>query len=408
MRTRQTATRRTILKGVTAASALVAAPAYLRHATAATPIKIGIPTGITGGYALLGSQVIRTCKLVKKMTDAKGGLLGQPVEFFYQDTQGDPATCVRKCQELVERDNCHILSGVIVSSEAAAMLPKLEEWNAIFLSHGNGDGRLTAELFVPRFFRANTSAPMGARTLALYLKDAPEKKFIAIASDAAWGRPSNAAFEEQIKAVGKDLVDKIYAPVANKDYSTYITKILQSGAQGCYVALQGDEARAFYSQSAQYGLAQRVQFFTEIVAQADIKVLGKDSLGLVGSSRYPVTYDIPENKAFLSAFQAEYKNEIPDWTDGEMYQALMILFAAIEKAGSAEPTKIIPAMEGLDVTSVKGPVLMRKCDHQGENQGFVVKVVKSDKFAEPVGEIIKTYPREMTTPDCRSASFRPR
>ena len=52
------------------------------------------------------------------------------------------------------------------------------------------------------------------------------------------------------------------------------------------------EARAFYSQAAQYGLAQRVQFFTEIVAQADIKVLGKDSLGLVGSSRYPVTYDI--------------------------------------------------------------------------------------------------------------------
>jgi branched-chain amino acid transport system substrate-binding protein len=315
---------------------------------------------------------------------------------------------VRKCQELVERDNCRILTGVIVSSEAAAMLPQLEKWDSIFLSHGNGDGRLTAELFVPRFFRANTSAPMGARTLALYLKDAAEKKFIAIASDAAWGRSSNAAFEEQIKNVGKDLVDKIFAPVANKDYSTYITKILQSGAQGCYVALQGDEARAFYSQAAQYGLAQRVQFLTEIVAQADIKVLGRESLGLVGSSRYPVTYDIPENKAFLSAFMAEYKNEIPDWSDGEMYQALMILIAAIEKAKSAEPMKIVEAMEGLEVTSVKGPILMRKCDHQGENQGFVVKVAKNDKFAEPVGEVLKIYPREMTTPDCRSASYRNR
>src|SRR5436190_12804703 len=403
--TGQTVTRRAIVKSAAAVSALVTAPAYLRRATAATPIKIGIPTVITGGYAILGSQVQRTCRLVKKMTDAKGGVIGRPIEFLFQDTQGDPAMCVRKSQELVERDNCRILTGVIVSSEAAAMLPKLEEWNAIFLSHGNGNGRLTAELFVPRFFRANTSAPMGARTLALYLKDAPEKKFIAIASDAAWGRSSNAAFEEQIKNVGKELVDKIYAPVANKDYSPYITKILQSGAQGCYVALQGDEARAFYSQATQYGLAQRVQFFTEIVAQADIKVLGKDAIGLMGSSRYPLTYDIPENRAFLAAFQAEYKNEIPDWTDGEMYQALMILFAAIEKAGSAEPTKIIPAMEGLDVTSVKGPVLMRKCDHQGENQGFVVKVVKNDKFAEPIAEIVKIYPRELNTPDCRSASF---
>ena len=155
---------------------------------------------------------MRTCRLVKKMTDAKGGVIGRPIEFLFQDTQGDPAMCVRKSQELVERDNCRILTGVIVSSEAAAMLPKLEEWNAVFISHGNGDGRLTAELFVPRFFRANTSAPMGARALALYLKDAPEKKFIAMASDAAWGRSSNAAFEEQIKAVGKDLLDKIYAP----------------------------------------------------------------------------------------------------------------------------------------------------------------------------------------------------
>jgi len=394
--------RRRFLKGAAAAAALAAAPAYLK--AQANAIKIGIPTVITGGYALLGSQVMRTCRLVKKMTDAKGGVLGRPVEFLFQDTQGDPAICVRKTQELVERDNCRILSGVIVSSEAAAMLPKLESWNAVFLSHGNGDGRLTAELYVPRFFRANTSAPMGARALALYLKDAPQKKFMAIASDAAWGRSSNTAFEAQIKRVGKDLVDKIYAPVANKDYSPYITKILQSGVEGCYVALQGDEARAFYSQATQYKLSQRVQFFTEIVAQADIKVLGRDAIGLMGSSRYPLTYDIPQNKAFVDAFMAEYK-EIPDWTDGEMYQALMILFAALEKARSDEPMKIVAAMEDLEVTSVKGPVKMRKCDHQGENQGFVVRVGQNKSFSEPVGEIVKIYPREMITPDCRSASY---
>jgi branched-chain amino acid transport system substrate-binding protein len=399
-------TRRRVLKTAAAASALTAAPAYLRMATAATPLKIGIPTVITGGYAILGSQVMRTCKLVKKMTDAKGGLIGQPVEFIFQDTQGDPATCVRKTQELVERDNCHIITGVCVSSEGAAILPKLEEWNAVFISHGLGDGRLTAELFVPRFFRANTSAPMGARTLALYLKDTPQTKFIAMASDAAWGRSSNSAFEEQIKKIGKEVVDKIYAPVGNKDYSPYITKILQSGAQGCYVALQGDEARAFYSQATQYNLSERVQFFTEIVAQADIKVLGKDAIGLMGSSRYPINYDIPQNKAFVEAFRAEYKNDLPDWTDGETYQALMILFAAIEKAGSPEPMKIVSAMEDLEVTSVKGPIKMRKCDHQGENQGFVVKVSKNDKFPEPIGEIVKIYPRETTTPYCRSASYK--
>jgi branched-chain amino acid transport system substrate-binding protein len=246
---------------------------------------------------------------------------------------------------------------------------------------------------------------MGARAVALYLRDAPQKTFVALASDYSWGQSSVKAFEEQITKIGKQLVDKVFTPVGNKDYSTYITKVLQSKAEGCYIALQGDEARAFYSQATQYDLSERVQFYTEIVAQSDIEVLGKDSLGLIGGSRYPFTYDIPQNKEFVAAFNEEYKKVIPDWTDGEIYQALMVLFAAIEKADSTEPLKIVAAMEDLDVTSVKGPVLMRKCDHQGENQGFVVKVANNAKYSEPIPEIVKIYPREMATPDCRSSSF---
>src|SRR6266702_784010 len=135
-------TRRAVLRTGTAAAAMLAAPPFLRLATAATPVKIE-----------------------------------------YRDTQGHPADCVRKCQELVERDGIHLITGVIVSSEARAIMPKLAEWKAFFISHGNGDGLLTTkEFLVPNFFRANTSAPMGARTLALYLKDAPEKNFVALGS----------------------------------------------------------------------------------------------------------------------------------------------------------------------------------------------------------------------------------
>ena len=398
-------TCRTILKTGIASTAMLASPAILRLASAATPIKIGIPTVITGGYAVLGSQVMRTCKLVQKMTGKKG-VLGRPLEFIYKDTQGNPANCVRKTQELVEQDNCRLITGVVVSSEARAIMPKLGPWNAFFVSHGNGDGALTTKKFlVPNFFRANTSAPMGARTLALFLKDSPEKKFAAIGSDYAWGHSSVGAFEAQITALNKTLAAKIFAPVGNKDYSTYITKIMQSGAKHCYVALQGDEARAFFSQAVQYELPKHVQLMTEIVSQANIHVLGKDSLGLIGSARYVVTYDIPKNNEFREAFMGEYK-EIPDWTDGEIYQALQVMFAAMEKADSTEAAKLVPAMENLEVTSVKGPILMRKCDHQGENPGFVVKVSTNSKYSSPVPEIIKIYPREQITPDCLSTDYK--
>ena len=112
--------RRKILQAAVAASALSAVP-FIRARAQSKSIKIGIPTVITGGYALLGSQVQRTCRLVQKTVNAKGGVIGRPVELLFQDTQGDPAQAVRKSQELVERDNCHILTGVIVSSEAIAM-----------------------------------------------------------------------------------------------------------------------------------------------------------------------------------------------------------------------------------------------------------------------------------------------
>ena len=155
------------------------------------------------------------------------------------------------------------------------------------------EGILCAELLPRQHFGADGRA--GARALP---QGCIGENFIALGSDYAWGRSSVAAFEEQIKAIGKNLTDKIFTPVANKDFSTYITKIMQSGAKDCYIALQGDEARGFFSQAVQYELPKRVQLLTEIVAQDNIRSLGKDSIGLTGSARYVFTYDIPQNKVF--------------------------------------------------------------------------------------------------------------
>jgi branched-chain amino acid transport system substrate-binding protein len=97
--------------------------------------------------------------------------------------------------------------------------------------------------------------------------------------------------------------------------------------------------------------------------------------------------------------------EVPDTFDGEQYQALQVLFRAMDKARSTETAPLIKAMEGLEVTSVKGKVVMRECDHQGLQQGFVVKAVKRPGFAYPVPEVIKTYPADVVTPPCRKSSY---
>ena len=149
--------RRTLL------GAAVTSPVVLRHALGDEPIKIGMPCALTGPGGEVGEQMRRGAEFWIKSVNAKGGLLGRKVQLFAQDTGGDPATCVRKAQDVVERDGCLLLFGMTLSSEALAVVPKLAEWNAIFMSSDNGDGRLTGESFVPNFFRANTSGPMGTR-----------------------------------------------------------------------------------------------------------------------------------------------------------------------------------------------------------------------------------------------------
>ena len=95
--------------------------AYLQPAWAQNPIKIGLPTVLSGGNAQYGIQAKRACELFGKEINAKGGILGRPVEFIYEDTGSDPATAVRKAQKLVEKDGVKFLTGTVLSSEALAV-----------------------------------------------------------------------------------------------------------------------------------------------------------------------------------------------------------------------------------------------------------------------------------------------
>src|SRR6516165_5618498 len=214
-------------------------------------------------------------------------------------------------QQRRARDKCNILTGITLSSEALAVAPKLDEWNAIFLSSDNGDGKLTAGALVPNFFRANISAPMGARAVSLFLRHSKWQKFYAIGMDYAWGHSSVGVFESEIKHAKEDLVGTVFSPIGTKDFSTYITKIRQSGAEALYIVMAGDDFNAFLAQAAQYKLPEKVQMLTEQMELTLLRAVGDAALGLVGSTRYAFTIDNPKNKEFVALWQKEH-GTVPD------------------------------------------------------------------------------------------------
>ena len=384
--------------------AALSSPVVLRRASGADSIRIGMPCALTGPGGEIGGQMRRGAEFWAKSVNEKGGLLGRPIELRVQDTGGDPASCVRKAQEAVERDGCRLLFGMTFSSEALAVVPKLAEWNAIFMSSDNGDGRLTGESFVPNFFRANTSGPMGTRAVALYLRQANFKSFFALGMDYAWGRNSIGVFKDEVKKAGKTMIGDIYSPIGTKDYSTYIAKIRQSGADACFTVLQGDDNNAFLSQAKQYRLGDKVQLLTEIVDLNSIHAVGEAAVGLIGSSRYSFTFPGAANKLFVEAWKKEY-GVVPDVFEGEQWQAGQMLAAGIEKAGSIDADKLRAALETVEIDSIKGKVAMRACDHQAVQQGFMVKVTRKDGFVDPIPELIATFPADKVTPACRQMTY---
>ena len=395
--------RRMLQSAVAGAAAAGLAPAGRARAEA-EPIKIGMPVALSGPIGGIGAQMRQACEFWAKQVNGKGGLLGRPIELIIEDTAANPATAVRKAQEMVERDGARLLTCIVASNEALAIVPRLAQWNTIFISGDNGDGRLTAESLVPNFFRPNTSGPMGTRAVALWLRDSPLKSFYGLGMDYAWGHNSMEVFESEAKRAGKKFLGAVFSPTGTKDFATYITKIRQSGADGVYLVLAGDDNNAFLAQAKQYRLGDKVQLLTEQVEEMSLKATGDSAIGMIGSTRYPVTLDNKINKAFVAAWQAEHGRP-PQMFEGDQYQSCMMLQAGIEKAGSIEAAKLRAALEGLEIDSVKGHIVMRACDHQAAQPGFIVRVVKQEGTENIVPQVIATYPADRVTPPCNQMVY---
>src|ERR1019366_6971567 len=103
--------------------------------------------------------------------------------------------------------------------------------------------------------------------------------------DYSFGYSTVQGFENELKRNNIEFVGKIFAPVGTKDYSTYIAKIRQSGADGLFMVLAADDMNTFLAQATQYRLSERMALVNSVIELTMIKALGEASLGIIGTSR---------------------------------------------------------------------------------------------------------------------------
>ncbi|HML08597.1 MAG TPA: ABC transporter substrate-binding protein [Xanthobacteraceae bacterium] len=363
-----------------AATSLIGADA----AMAKDPIRIGVPTSLTGPYVELGAEAKRGAEFAADEVNAKGGVDGRRVELEFADTEGNP-DAGRRAAEKLARSGYRLLTGAISSAVGLAIAGQVQKWDALYISSINKSDRLTGEACNPRVFRANHSDSMDMALIGPWLKQRPEAEWSVMAADYGWGHDSADAFSAAATAAGKSLKIKLFAPLGTKDYAPYIQQIKDANPRGLWVALSGRDAVNFGIQAKQFNLLDSVFAVSQSFAvPATIKGMGDLAEGVWGIVNYTSTLDTPGNKAFVAAWVKAYGKE-PGNFEAETYVAMKALFAAVEKADSVEPEAVAAALSDIAFeVPFYGKVTMRPADHQLMLPNYIGRVTRVNGELKPV------------------------
>jgi branched-chain amino acid transport system substrate-binding protein len=347
-------------------------------------IRIGVATALTGAYGDLGEQVRRAVDFAVEEVNAAGGIDGRRVETQYLDTQAKADVARQQAEKLVN-DGYTILTGSIASGEALGVAPMLERWDAVMMGTIPKADALTGAECSPRFFRANIPDYADAATVGTWLKDQSETNWAIMGSDTAWGRNSGASFTKTAAGLGKKIAVDGYAGLGTNDFAPYIQKIIDSGAEGLWVALAGRDAINFAQQAKQFGLLDKLKVAgVSFVTDNTVKTLGDVSKGIYGIVNYSSTLDTPENRAFVESWGKKYPGSWPANFEGDTYLGMQVLFAAIDKADSTEPEAVAEALSGLSMRTIVGQVTVRPEDNQIVRGNFFGQVKEQEGMLRPV------------------------
>ena len=173
-------------------------------ALAAEPLYVGVQAPITGQYANEGQGIADAVKLLVKQQNAKGGLLGRPLEVKICDDQGQAAPAAICARQLVN-DKVFAVIGSYTSGAALAAQSQYARANVIQTSDGTSD-ELTAK-GVKTFFRNAPPNSAEAIFTAKFFKDKGYKKVAIITAHSSFATGLADAVAAEVKKSGGEVIE---------------------------------------------------------------------------------------------------------------------------------------------------------------------------------------------------------
>lgn len=396
--------RRTLLGGTAALSATLAVgrPAIVK-AQASGPIRVGVPTVLSGPVAMIGTSSIAAIELDVEAFNAAGGLNGRRIELTVRDTKGRADEGSRVAREF-SNDRFDLILDCEVSTAAFAIHEIVRD-NGMLCMHGISEtAELTADpkMQIPNAFRSSVQAiheaAGSAEYIAKVLRGKGIKRIATIAPDYVHGRAYTSDTIMALKRVYPELevVSQLWTKLGQPDFVDVINRISQDKPPAIWSSLFGGDIISFMEQGNLHGLFEGTEWFLpglgDIPAAAAVKQLPSGlHIGIRCHVDYPAT---PANREWHAAYRRKTRNFPTAWA-WHAAAGMRFYIEALRKAGTTDQKAVAAALRGMSIAApwgTNGKLVMREGDQTMVEYatGWGKSVPKEPYLVEPVGADWKT------------------
>src|ERR1700741_4016153 len=377
------------MKSACAVGCLAAAFSLLTGAAfAQEKLKIGIVTTLTGPPAAIGAQQRNGFNLAVKTLGGKLG--GREAEVIVADDELKPDVAVTKVKALGDRDKVEFVVGPIFSNILGAIMKPVTDGGAILISPNAGTSNFAGKDCNPNFFVTSYQNDQNHEVLGKYAQDKGIKKAFIMSPNYQAGKDSLAGFKRYFKG---EVVDEVYVPLNQLDYSAELSKIAAAGPEAIFVFLPGGMGVNFVKQFRQAGLADKIAFLSAFTVDEGTLPAQQDAaLGFFGGSNWAPNLDNPENKKFVDEYVKEY-NAVPASYAFQAYDAAQLIDSALKQTGGKTDNKdaLRAALMKADFKSPRGK-FKYNTNHYPIQDFYLVKVAKraDGKFQTEIAQKVFT------------------
>ncbi|MBW7571574.1 ABC transporter substrate-binding protein [Caproiciproducens sp. AGMB10547] len=318
-------------------------------------IKIGGLAPLTGNVSVYGIATNNGVKLAVDAINKNGGVLGKKIEYISYDEKGDAIEAVNAYNKLVQDDKVVALVGDVTSKPTIAVAQKAVKDGLPMITATGTAADITKA--GDNIFRACFIDPFQGELMAAYAAQKLGAKTAAIIYDNGDDYSTGVAdaFEAAAKEAGMTITNKEAYQSGSVDFKSQLTKIKAGNPDVVMVPVYYSDVALIAVQAKEIGLSAKL-------LGADgwdgvLEKIDKSNLDAVKDcyfcSQYSAESTNPDLQAFLKSYKAAYN------TDANMfavlgYDAMGMMAAAINKAGSTDSDKIVAALKGLEYKGLTG------------------------------------------------------